>query len=795
MKLIKILIIIIIFNIFCLNVLKSQSNNKFVITGTILSKNKPLEFCNILFVSKSDSSKVFGTISNSEGIYSIKLNQGEYIQTVSLLGYNAENQVLSISSDTTLANISLQESAVELDEFVVVEKRIKREADRFVIDLAGSSLSKGKTALEALKYAPGVWTNNGISINGKANTKLMVNSKLMNIGSEEIQLYLENLSAEDILKIEVIPESGADFDANLTGGIIHIITKKLVNEKLYGYALFNIEHSEILRQTKPLFNIKYRKNKLSLYSSIYYKYNNYLLNVDEKTEFKELNHIVSTESQTEIKDKSYGGGLGMLYSITDNSEIGIDLYTDFNDKKPNSNSNSVLNNNSELLKMNGEYDQIIASKQLYTTLYYSCVLNSGSVLNIISDYIKNADDNLGTNNLNYQNLNYTDVYYKNNIKSLTDIFTLSTNYETLILKKINSNFGMKYTKSLRNNTLIYDELSGLTPSNFINDNYIYDENIAALYANCNSSFGLWQIKLGMRYEYSNINPQSQNLPSLTKKQIYSGFFPSANINYIFDQNKGNFLIFNYNRKIQRPGYSALNPFTIPVNDFTYTKGNPKLSPSFFNNYTVSFVLHNLYSITMGMRINNNAIYKIAVKDEQNPEIICLQERNINNSGSYFSVLSLRQNVTDWWKFNCNFFVQYSEYDYSEELNKSSKLQFQSAIQNTFNLPAGIIIDLGGNYISAGIQGNMYYDPVYAINIDLTKAFFNNKLRLVFSANNLFTPAMTGYYKDSSFYKTAITRGSDNELYALLTIRYSFNYGKGKKIKTFGTGNQDEKNRL
>ena len=46
---------------------------------------------------------------------------------------------------------------------------------------------------------------------------------------------LENLKAEDILKIEVIPYAGAEYDANATGGVIKITLKKQREEVYSGW--------------------------------------------------------------------------------------------------------------------------------------------------------------------------------------------------------------------------------------------------------------------------------------------------------------------------------------------------------------------------------------------------------------------------------------------------------------------------------------------------------------------------------------------------------------------------------
>lgn len=112
----------------------------------------------------------------------------------------------------------MKPSSVMLDEVVVTANMVTREADRFVVNVAATPLSAGKTGKEMLALSPGVWiTDKGdLSVNGRGGTQVIVNDRVLKETGEELVAYLENLKAEDILKIEVIPYAGAEYDANAT---------------------------------------------------------------------------------------------------------------------------------------------------------------------------------------------------------------------------------------------------------------------------------------------------------------------------------------------------------------------------------------------------------------------------------------------------------------------------------------------------------------------------------------------------------------------------------------------------
>ena len=40
------------------------------------------------------------------------------------------------------------------------------------------------------------------------------------------------------------------------------------------------------------------------------------------------------------------------------------------------------------------------------------------------------------------------------------------------------------------------------------------------------------------------------------------------------------LAFNYNRKISRPSFWNLNPYRMPLSEYSFLEGNPRLRPAY-----------------------------------------------------------------------------------------------------------------------------------------------------------------------------------------------------------------------
>ena len=85
----------------------------------------------------------------------------------------------------------------------------------------------GKDGKELLQAAPGVWIDDKkITINGKSGAKVMVNDRELRMDQSQLLTYLRSLKAEDVSKIEVIPQAGAEYSADTAGGIIKITLKR-----------------------------------------------------------------------------------------------------------------------------------------------------------------------------------------------------------------------------------------------------------------------------------------------------------------------------------------------------------------------------------------------------------------------------------------------------------------------------------------------------------------------------------------------------------------------------------------
>ena len=89
---------------------------------------------------------------------------------------------------------------------------------------------------------------------------------------------------------------------------------------------------------------------------------------------------------------------------------------------------------------------------------------------------------------------------------------------------------------------------------------------------------------GLRLEHT-VSKGKQISDLQPVKKNYVQLFPSLYISYNSDKN--NIFGLSYGRRIERPNYSDMNPFQFFLDQYTYRKGNPFLTPQFSHNVEFS----------------------------------------------------------------------------------------------------------------------------------------------------------------------------------------------------------------
>lgn len=157
-------------------------------------------------------------------------------------------------------------------------------------------------------------------------------------------------------------------------------------------------------------------------------------------------------------------------------------------------------------------------------------------------------------------------------------------------------------------------------------------------------------------------------------------------------------------------------------------------------YKNKLVISNAYSITTDFFAN-----VLEITDETS---IFLIPQNMQQSTNNGLSISYPATISKWWElttfFNYNYSTYYGEFD--ETLIDLSAGIFNFRIQNNFNLPGDIKLDVSYAYNSPLIwRGSLTIDQFSSLNIGIKKDFFENRLQLRITANDIFNKSSDYHY--------------------------------------------------
>jgi len=195
-------------------------------------KQNPIPYANILLLSVSDSSQVYGTISEMDGEFEINnVRQGTYLFKIQYLGFRDFFRTLNVNGNQDLGTLSVQEMATELGEVVISTRRSTgtQKSDTTMYNADAFKTMKDASAQVLIEKLPGVVSEGGsLQAQGENIGQILVDGKPF-FGTD-VQAALQNLPAEVIQSIEIFDQLSekaqlSGFDDGERIKTINIITK------------------------------------------------------------------------------------------------------------------------------------------------------------------------------------------------------------------------------------------------------------------------------------------------------------------------------------------------------------------------------------------------------------------------------------------------------------------------------------------------------------------------------------------------------------------------------------------
>ncbi len=804
----------------------------FTQTGSISGKvndnaQKSIAGATASLFKASDSTLLKTALTDKDGIFNFNgINHGKYVVSITVSGYAKANSgeiiLDEVKSSRELGVIRLTEEAKSLQAITISGRKpfIEQKMDKMVVNVDAAVTNAGSNILEVLEKSPGVTIDKdgNISLKGKQQVLVLIDGRQTYLGPTELASLLKSMPASNADQIEIMTNPSAKYDAAGNSGIINIKTKKNKQQGFNGS--INLNYSQgVYWRTNDNFNLNYRKGKFNFFANGGYSKWNSFQNLEINRKFstpastpgsvKDYNAIFDQDTRMRNNSNNFMMKMGVDYYLSKKTTLGVITTGLYNPEKFGSTSTSYLmdgeyntdsivyavsNNNNKwkngTLNLNLRHQFDSTGKEISADLDYASYNSSSSM-----DFINTTYDP------NWAPINETQL--RGDLPVKIDIYTAKVDYSQNFLKgKLETGVKTSYvsTDNAANYYNIYN--FGETVDYSKTNNFIYKENINAVYINYNRQFKKIGIQTGLRYEYTNMegnqfgNPVR---PDSSFKRGYGNFFPTVFISY--QASKTHQWGFNIGRRIDRPAYQDLNPFLFFLDQYTYQAGNPFIKPQYTNNVEVSHTFKGFltttvnYSHTIDFQTETFEQAKLPNGDDGYATIV--RQGNIGSRDAGGIAISAQVPVKKWWTAILYTNVNYSHFkgEVNNEVVDVEATNLTVNINNQFRFEKGWGAELSGWYRSKGVEGQILINPMGQMSAGVTKQILKGKSTIKLNIRDiLYTQVVTGninFQNTEAYFKNA--RDS-----RVATLSFVYRFGKPMKDaqprrKTGGAS--DEQNRV
>ena len=711
---------------------------KVTITGRISAviidsaTKQPVDYATVSLMRVKDNKSVNGGVTDAKGKVVLQnVAPEQYKLLIGFMGYKSKTMLVKTSQekpDLNLGNIYLVGTESNLKEVAIVGKTpmIETKIDKLVYNAEQDVTTAGGNAGDVMRKVPMVTVDidGNPSLRGSSAVRVLINGKPSGTMSNSVADALKMIPAEEIKSVEVITSPSAKYDAEGAGGIINIITKKKTAQGVNGNAALSVG----TRQNNGNFSLNAKQGRLGISSNFGGQYA-----IPQDTRVVLENDVYSKQSHvfqdgfTRAKRYGYNGSIGLDYDINGYNSLSTNIkYNDFTNG-----SNGSSNVTSSIL------DAIMK-----TANYVRASDNNNSFKNIdwSADYRRttkkegeeftvSGQASFGRNTAQFNtrliNLDGSqlapDVIGDNTGKN--NEYTLQTDYVYPFSKTMTLETGVKGI--LRNIKSKYQSSD---------QDFDYKQDVGAAYGVL--SFKLAKtvdVKGGLRAEYTDISGVSGS--SLNFNNNYFNLFPSAIISKTL---KGNSTLkLSYNRRMQRPSLSYLNPFLNRNDPENQQQGNPNLSPE------ISDIVELGYSTFIkGSVINASVFYRTTqdvIESLFLPEQKLTTYANVGKNRSYGANVFATYNPLPKWTLMGNFSLNtYDVRNYQTNQSTGVFVNYSVFARSAISFKGGWNTELFGVYNASkrtfqGTSGPMaFYGGAFKKDIMKKKATVGINVLNVFS---------------------------------------------------------------
>jgi iron complex outermembrane recepter protein len=785
------------------------------ITGMVSGIKEPAGTVVSLLKAK-DSAIIKTSLCEVDGSFEfVQLKEGAYLISFSHTGFAKYiSEPIAISSTITtvqLPVITLKEAVKELQEIKITAKKpfVERKIDRVIVNPDVLIGNAGATSLEVLEKAPGVLVdvNGNISLKGKQGVMVFIDDKPTYLSAQDLANYLRSLPGGSIETIELMTNPPAKYDAAGSAGVINIKLKKNTVKGINGALNLSYGQGRYHRTNNSL-NLNYRINKFNFFTNVSWNQNNSYQDLTINRYYFTPEGIYSSgfTQNSYIKRENEGANLrvGADYYLNKKTTAGIVLAGFINT------TYSPITNNAKVLDNTNTPNILVAAtnpadrkwKNGSVNLNYGYKIdNKGKEINANVDYIQydgRVSQNLVSSNFTPGNVLLSKSTLTSFLPATINIQTAKVDYTNPLTKNAKMEAGIKTSFVNTDNTAdFFDVLSNVPVPNYeFSNRFQYKENINAAYINYSRDWKKISVQAGLRMENTNITGKQFGNPLQKDSNFtrnYTNLFPTFYLQYRADSLQKHVWGFSVGRRINRPNYQDMNPFTYPLDRFTYYAGNPFLQPTFAYSFEISHTYKNKITTTVEYSIINNLIQET---NEQRGTIFYSRPGNFGRQTVYGIDINANLQPAKWWTL-----IVYTELKnmgykalvYGQVLDENRFYWFFGPT-NQFTITKNLSAELAGTYQTRILAAQFLTIAVWQMRAGLSQKIMKGKGSLRLNVSDLFfTNQPGGDIRNIANSKANWLSILDSRV---ATVAFTYRFAKGKALNARKSGgSDDEKGRV
>lgn len=493
------------------------------------------------------------------------------------------------SDDTTVVTVTAQKPIIE------------HKIDRDVYDAKQDPLSATGSAADVLNNVPAVTVDadGNPSLRGNSSVQVYVNGKpTAQMSSDNRAATLQNMSADDIDTIEVMPNPPASFGADSGGGIINIVLKR--GRRLQPINSINVQVGD---EGKGGLHVQAGKafGKLVLNASGNLRNNTTTRYSDsDRTRLDPATGLPLSETTSNTYRKQQRQNASLNVS----ADYQIDELQDLSGELSYSSNNNSSTSRNEFVNLNTLQEALGDQAQLNDSDAHSHGMEANLTYDRRGKALGGEDFKMQLRHSQQNSENETDYHTLFHVPVTPDMFRNQANNNDTTLdnfsgdwvhplntdgtRQFSTGWDVQHTTT---DIYQYFSLSHLAGQPVVEDPS--ETNQFNVTQTITSAYFIYQTPITSKFMISaglRAENMHQVLDQVTSNLHYTNDYItwSPSVYTLYKISDAQSLKLQYGHKITRPNASLLNPFLVYSDSQDVSSGNPNLRPSQIDNYELDY---------------------------------------------------------------------------------------------------------------------------------------------------------------------------------------------------------------